>query len=237
MWEGTEFACRDDRAEFRKVDEIIGDDGVMTRFWGPSTIPMLLENDMGVENFYYFLFDYPDEMDSLIKLIHSRMLKAFDCLATGPWESVTLCENTSTYYISPEVYEKYNMPHQRDFVDKVKRNGKTAILHMCGHVRDILHVIRETGCDGIHALTPPPTGNTPWEKALDILGEDLVIISCLDPSIFISGPLDDIGPKLDQLITPRIRESPFILGVFADGICVPQERFEAVSSWFRAHSG
>ena len=161
MWEGMEFVWRDDSMEYKKIEEKIGDDGVMTRFWGPSAIPMLLENDMGVENFYYFLFDYHDEMDALIKLIHSKMLKAFECLANGPWESVTLCENTSTYYISPEIYGKYNMPHQRDFVELMKKNNKTAILHMCGHVRDILHLIKETGCDGIHALTPPPTGNTP----------------------------------------------------------------------------
>jgi len=91
------------------------------------------------------------------------------------------------------------MPHQRDFVEAMHKAGKPAILHMCGHVLALLDLIRETGCDGIHALTPPPTGNTPWEKALDVIDEDLVIIGCLDPTIWISGKIEEIGPTLDRI--------------------------------------
>ena len=123
------------------------------------------------------------------------------------------------------------MPHQHEFVEIMKENGKVAILHMCGHVRLILDLIVETGCDGIHALTPPPTGGTPWEDALDVIGEDLIIFGVLDPSIFASGPVDGIGPALDQLITPRLREANLVLMPAADGISVDYERFLAVKHW------
>ena len=231
MWEGARFTGQEERATFASIESLLGPDGVMTRFWGPSTIPRLLEQDMGTENFYYLMADHPAEMDGLIRTIHERELEAFRILADGPWESVTLVENTSTYYIGPAIYETYNMPHQRDFVEITHRAGKTALLHMCGHVRDILPLIKETKCDGIHALTPPPTGNTPWETALDVLGDDLIILGALDPSIFISGPVDRIGPALDRLITPRLRASPFVLAPFADGIPVELERFMAIKQW------
>jgi uroporphyrinogen-III decarboxylase len=188
--------------------------------------------DMGTQNFYFLLNDHPREMDSLIDLIHRRELDAFKCLAAGPWDSITLCENTSTYYISPAVYRRYNMPHQRDFVQLAHAAGKVALLHMCGHVRDILGDIRQTGCDGIHALTPPPTGNTPWADAWDALGEDFVIIGILDPSIFLLGPVADIAGALDRLMTPGIRRANFVLWAAADGIPVPRERFMAVAEWF-----
>lgn len=231
MWEGAAYHGHDDKPVLTALDNLIGNDGVVTRFWGPSTIPRLLENDIGVENFYFFMNDYPDDMDALIRIMHEKERVAFRLLAEGPWESVTLCENTSTYYISPDVYERYNMPHQREFVEIVRAKGKTALLHMCGHVHGILDLIKETRCDGIHTLTPPPTGNTPWEDALDALGEDLIILSCLDPSVFISGKVEDIGPALDRLITPRLRRSAFALGTYADGIPVPEERFRAVQKW------
>ena len=231
MWEGARFTACDDTEALRAIDRLIGDDGVVTRFWGPSTIPRLLEVDMGVESFYYLLADHPAEMEGLIRTIHERELEAFRILADGPWDSVTLIENTSTYYIGPEIYRRFNMPHQREFVDLVKSRGKAALLHMCGHVGTILPLIKETGCDGIHALTPPPTGNTPWEQALDVLGEDLVIIGCLDPSIFISGRVEDVGPALDALVTPRLRASHFVLAPFADGIRVGLDRFRAVKEW------
>lgn len=233
MWEGATFAGCSDEEPLRALDGLIGDSGVMTRFWGPSTIPRLIEYDMGVEGFYYLLADYPAEVEGLIRTIHERELDAFECLARGPWDSVTLVENTSTYYVSPVVYERFNMPHQRDFVRIVKGRGKVALLHMCGHVRGILPLIKETGCDGIHALTPPPTGDTPWEDALDVLGEDLVIFGCLDPSVFVMGAVDQIGPALDRLVTPRLRQANFVLAPFADGIAVDLRRFEAVKEWVR----
>jgi uroporphyrinogen-III decarboxylase len=236
MWEGATFKGYDDTATLKAINTLIDDDGVVTRFWGPSAIPMLLEEDMGIENFYYLMADDPEEIDGLIRTIHKKHLQAFEHLANGPWDSVTLIENTSTFYISPDIYKQYNMPHQRDFVEAIKRKGKTAILHMCGHVNLLLDLIKETGCDGIHALTPAPTGDTPWEKAMDVLGDDLIIIGALDPSIFVSGPVNDIGPALDQLITPRLKEGNFVLCPFADGIPVALERFEALKHWIEDNS-
>ena len=235
LWEDARFVAHDDNAPLAALDNLVGDSGVVTRFWGPSTIPRLLEYDIGVTNFYYLLADHPDEMDGLIRLLHEREREAFRCLATGPWESVTLCENTSTYYISPDIYRRYNMPHQREFVEMMHAAGKPAILHMCGHVRQLLPLIRETRCDGIHFLTPPPTGDTPWELALDAIGEDLIILGCLDPTVFVAGPVEAIGPALDRLITPRLRRSNFILHPTADGLPVPRESFQAVQQWMEEH--
>lgn len=233
MWEGTTFVAHDDSPVQTALDNLIGDHGVVTRFWGPSAIPRLLEVDMGTENFYYLMADHPAEVEGLIRTIHERELDAFRILATTPCESVTLIENTSTYYISPDIYRRFNMPHQRDFVDIVKKAGKVAILHMCGHVHGILPLIKETGCDGIHALTPPPTGNTPWEDALDVIGEDLIIIGCLDPTIFAAGKISEIPTALDTLITPRLRKANFVLGPMSDGIPTDPQRFYAVRDWIQ----
>jgi uroporphyrinogen-III decarboxylase len=231
MWENAQFMARDDSQAYDRINEIIADDGITTRFWGPSTIPRLLENDMGTENFYYLLWDYPREMEALINTIHERELKAFEILTLGPCDVIILCENTSTFYISPEIYRKYNGPHVRDFVDIVHAAGKTAIIHMCGHVKNILDQIKNTGLDGIHGLTPSPTGDTPWELALDVLGEEQIIIGVLDPTIFLLGLVEEIASALDALYTPRLRRANFILWPAADGISVPVERFQAVADW------
>ncbi len=233
MWEGVSFTQVDDSAAFAALKDLLGEDGVITRFWGPSTIPRLLEQDMGAENFYYMFADHPHEMDALIRAMHRREMDAFKILAAGPCDSVTLVENTSTFYISPDIYRRYNMPHQRDFVDAVHAAGKTAIIHMCGHVRGLLPLIRETGLDGIHALTPPPTGDTPWETALDEIGEDLIIFGCLDPTIFASGKIAEIPAALDALITKRLRNANFVLAPMADGIAVDPARFQAIADWVR----
>lgn len=231
MWEQAKFVSHDDTEVFNILENLVGENGLVVRFWGPSTIPRLLEIDMGTLNFYYLLNDYPEEMKKLIETIHEKEKEAFKILSKGPCDCVILVENTSTHYISPQIYKRFNMVHQQEFVEAIKNSGKTAILHMCGQVKNILPLIKETGCDGIHALTPPPTGDTPWELALDILGEDTIIISALDPTVFLLKGLDEIPNALDLLITERLKRANFILGVFADGIRVEAERFYAISQW------
>ncbi len=231
MWEDAEYIKHDDTEVFNSLERLVGQDGVITRFWGPSAIPMLIEFDMGLNNFYYLLADFPEEMKNLIEIIHEKQKKAFEILAQTPCSCVILVENTSTYYISPEVYKRFNMLHQQDFVKTIKKAGKVAILHMCGHVKNILHLIKETGCDGIHALTPPPTGDTPWELALEILGEETVIIGAVSPSAFLPNKIQDIPAALDRFVNKRLKKANFILGFFADGLRVEPERFYAISRW------
>ena len=70
---------------------------------------------------------------------------------------------------------------------------------------------------------------------MDVLGDELIIFGALDPSIFVSGPVDDIGPALDQLVTPRLRAGNFVLCPFADGVPVALERFETLKRWLEAN--
>ncbi len=231
IWAETTLKKSDDLPVYERVTSEIGDYGVVTRFWGPSTIPMLLEEDMGMIHFYDMYAQHPDELAALITTIHDKHLEAFEILAQGPCDIVILIENTDINYIHPEIYRKYNGMHVKDFVDIIHKAGKTAIIHMCGHVRGLLDQIRMTGLDGVHALTPSPTGDTSAELALDELGDDLIIIGTLDPTIFCLGPIEGIGQALDRLYTPRLRRSNFILCAGADGIVVPLERFNALADW------
>ncbi len=231
-WEASYYEPVDDADAYARDDALIGDAGVSVLFPGPTAIPYLLESAVGMENFYYLLDDYPDLMEALIHTIQACDRQRFALLAAHPCPTAILCENTSTRYISPGIYARYNLPAQRDFVDAMHAAGKTALLHMCGHVRDLLPLIKETGTDGIHALTPPPLGDCPWEEALDVLGDDLIIFGLLTPDIFHALPPAEVGPALDRLITPRVAASPFVLTLFADGIPVPLERFLLIKDWW-----
>jgi hypothetical protein len=236
-WEDAYYEDADEQAAYDAIDAGVGEDGITCLFIPPSVIPHLLEEAIGIEQFYYLLADYPDEMGALIRLMQEKELTRFELCTHTPCDAIILTENTSTRYISPAVYEKYNLSSQRSFVEACHRAGKKGILHMCGHVKLLLELIKETGTDGIHALTPAPTGDCSWEDALDVLGDDLIIIGILTPDIFHQFPLKDVGPALDRCITPRVRESRFILALGADGTPVPLDRFLAVRDWVESRSG
>jgi len=230
-WEEAYYEAVDESAAYETNEAAAGDDGITCLSIPPSVVPHLLEEAIGMEQFYYLVADYPEEMDALIRLMQEKELSRFELCSHTLCDAAILIENTSTRYISPSIYERYNLPSQCAFVDACHRTGKTAILHMCGHIGGLLDLIKTTGADGIHGLTPAPTGDCSWEKALDVLGEELIIVGALTPDIFHQLPLDEIGPALDRLITHRVRRSRFILALGADGTAVPVERFLAVRDW------
>jgi hypothetical protein len=238
LWESARYESKDDAARtLADVEGRIEEDGVAALFPGPSAIPHLLEEAMGVEAFYYAMCDHPEEMAGLVRTIQEKDHERFELIAELPCDVAILCENTSTRYISPAVYEQFNLPSQRDFVEVMHAAGKVAILHMCGHVRGLLPLIRQTGTDGIHALTPPPLGDCPWEEALDELGEDCVILAALPVSEWLQPPLGEVKARLDRLIAPRLVKANFLPIAFADGIAVPAERFLAIRDWAESCRG
>jgi len=239
MWEATRYEETDGGgAAFARAEAAIGEDGLYLPTLGPSPVQQLLELDMGLVAFYGLLQDAPREVEGLMDAMQHARLQEWEITARhSPAPALIAVENTSTTMISPAMYRRYSLPQLRDIVEVCHRQGKLAVFHMCGHLRDLLPVIRETGLDGINALTPPPHGDTTIAHALDVCGEDFIIMGgILDGSVFQAPAVTraHLHRTLDELYTPRVRRARLLLWCVADGLPTPLERFEAVGEWFRA---
>ena len=98
----------------------------------------------------------------------------------------------------------------------------------------LLPTIRETGLDGINAVTPPPVGDTEYEDVLDAYGDDFVPLGAvLSPTVFHRAGLgpEELHAFLDRLYTPRLRRAHMVLWLAADGLATPLERFQAAQQW------
>lgn len=236
IWESLRYEEQAGAAEsYARVEQALGDTGICADRPQPSPVQELLENDMGMLAFYYLLDDYPREMEKLLEVMHTRRLEEYEITARVSRNQVIIpMENTSSRLTSPAVYAKYSFPQIRDYVDIIHKHGKKAVIHMCGHLKALLGVIGKTGLDGINGLTPPPFGDTPFEDALDRLGEDIIILGGAFPSDIFHGAhltYEKLALALERLYTPRIRKANFLLSVQAD-IPTELERFEMVRKWF-----
>lgn len=224
---------------FRRADSAIGDRGLYFPTTAPSPVQELIEEQMGLATFYYLLHDHTEEVEELLAVMHSRRLEEYDLLTRRtPAEAIIPVENTSSTLTSPAIYERYSLPQLRDYIAVAHAHGKKVILHMCGLLRNLLPVIRRTGLDGYNAMTPPTIGDTPFEYALDVLGDDVVIIGgFLSGNVFQKPGVtkDEIWRALDELYTPRIRRAHLVLCLQADGIPTPLERFLAVRDWMEKY--
>ena len=240
VWQHTSYHLCDQRelrASWTRAEEAIGDDGLFAFTFGPTPVQQLLQLDMGLENFYCLLMDHEAEMVDLLGVMQARQRQEWELAAAAmPGELAIIVENTSTTMISPDLYQRLSVPQVRDFVEIMHRHGKKAVIHMCGHLRDLLVHMKPIGFDGINMLTPPPTGNTPFEDALDVLGDDLLIFPGLLPEALFSRP--HFSPQhlhrgMDQLHTSRLGRAHIFYHVVADGLPTPIEHFYAVRDWFQ----
>ena len=229
----------EDNETYGRMNRAISDAGIYTPAVGPSAVQQLIEYEMGPENFYYLLEDHRKDVEEAIESFQALRRAEYDIIARRmPFPAVITVENTSTNLISPAIYRKYSQRHMTEFVDIMHRHGKKAILHMCGLIKNLLEDIKATGLDGIHALTPPTIGDTPFERALDIFGEKLIIFGCSDSSVFHKPGVtrDEIFDSLNRTFTDRLRRANFILLVVADGLPTPVERYFYIKEWMDKHA-
>lgn len=139
----------------------IGEKGILSTPLGTSPFMVLLQDYIGVENTYFFLSDYREEMKELMDLMHRQNLKCVETLAKeSECDVIVAVENTSTTLLSPSVFRKYCYGCLKEYGDITREHGKFFELHMCGLLKDLLPVIETLPADSIEAFSAPPVGNT-----------------------------------------------------------------------------
>jgi uroporphyrinogen-III decarboxylase len=193
----------DFRAARKRIDNL-GDDGLVAYFGIRSPLPMLLEELAGLETGILLLNDYPETFESLLDAIHIKNMELYQIVAESPFEFAIGVEDTSTTMISPRMFKQYVMPYLNDYAEILHSGNKIHGVHMCGHLKGLLSMLRELDVDGLESVTPPPTGNLELPEAMRALGDKLFIIGGLDaPSIQHQSP-----EGVDQCVRRLLSEIP-----------------------------
>jgi uroporphyrinogen-III decarboxylase len=173
-------------SDFIRISAEIGDDGIATTPSPISPFQMLLEVELGVEQFHYFLIDYPDELEALMRVMHAKNLEACEIIAESPAEVVIIYENTSTSYISPPMFTQYILEHLNEYADLYHEAGKIVLIHACGTLKDIVEELGIGRYDGVCDIAPPPTGDLELAEAKEVWGNRKVATGGIDATAFVS---------------------------------------------------
>ena len=167
----------------------------------------------GVEPLMYQVFDHERELTDLFEVMHERNLEACRIAAACPGiRMVRPIEDTSQHLSSPEMFRKFIRPHMQEMGEIIRAAGKLYIPHMCGHLADMLPILRDMAIDGIEAITPPPTGNCPVPLARKILGPERVLIGGIDPTRYALSAPDAFERTVRELLDTMKDDPRFILG-------------------------
>lgn len=160
----SDATCEFDSIQFDQasaVMETIGEDGIATTGIGVSPLMDWIQHLAGIENAHLMLWDYREDVESLFREMHAFLCRRAEIIvAKCPAPVVYSVENTSTTLISPALFRRYCYGHLLDYGNIVSSAGKLHVLHMCGHLRDVLADVARLPAAGIEAFTSPPVGNT-----------------------------------------------------------------------------
>jgi len=171
---------------FQEMDRQIGEDGLAAASSPTSPFQTLMELQLGVQQFYYFLADHPSEIEETLEVCHIKNLEACRIIADSPAQVVIIYENTSTSYMSPWMFSKYVLPHLNEYSDLYHQAGKIVLIHACGKLKDVAGLLATGRYDGVCDMAPAPTGDLDLVEAKQRWGNSLVAMGGIDCTSFIS---------------------------------------------------
>ena len=197
---------------FQKEVDYIGNDGLASAS-GPSTpIMRLLQREMGIETFYYYLNDYPKEIEEILDIMHERNKKIYHIIIKSPAEVIIDYENSSTTLFSPQIFDRYCLNQINEYANIVKQAGKIYLTHMCGKLDKIMNLLSQGKQDGIIDVSPAPTGDFNIAEALKSWGKTKVVMGGIDATAFTQLSVDGIKKYVRDLLRQIGPANNFILG-------------------------
>lgn len=177
-----------------------------------------------------YLLD-PDLCHEIFEHIGSRLLDFYTTISSI--DSVGACVVTDDWgfktqtMFPPEMMQKYVFPYTKKIVQAIHSQGKQAILHSCGNLRDIMDVIIEDlKLDGKHSFEDEIY---PVEEAIDWWQDRIAIMGGMDMDFLCRKSPEEIYDRSTRLLEKTFDQGGYALGS-GNSISsyVPRENYQAM---------
>jgi len=163
---------------------------------------------MGIEKGIYALYDWPDQINTFFEKLEENHDRLIDIINQSPIEIINFGENIHAGTMSPAIFSKYHLPACQKRCDKLHAAGKFVCSHWDGDTRALLKFAKETGLDGIEAITPKPQGDVSLYEIKEALGEEMFLLDGL-PAIYFDDTyseevLLECAQNIIDLFAPRL---------------------------------
>ena len=148
------------KARYDRLAEVmgwIGEAGIGDMVVGYTPLLRILVEWVGIERGIYMLVDHPREMEHLMEIAAAADDAVFEIVAGAPGCNIVIVgDNMDTRYVSPDMYERYCLPHYQRRTEFLHSHGKIVSTHMDGSIRALFPYLPDTGFDYIDGCTPAP---------------------------------------------------------------------------------
>lgn len=178
----------------------------------PSTQNLIVET-MGTEEAIYAIYDYPETVEKYFKVLdesHERLINVIN--SQNKIEIINFGDNIHGGILPPGLFKKYVLPIYQKRNELLHKSGKFTHAHWDGDVKPLLSYLKETGLDGIEALTPKPQGDVTLEEMKEAVGGNMILLdgiaALLFNELYSEEQLIDQTKRIIELFAPKL-----ILGI------------------------
>lgn len=160
----------------------IGERAAPSIFIPRINIMRIVIDFMGFENALTGLYEFPAEMESLIRTINETDDAVLDTVCACPIEIINFGDNVHQALCPPPVFEQWVLPEYQRRNERLHAAGKKTYPHWDGDCGQLLPYAQACGFDGIEAITPVPQGDVTLEQVRDALGDLIMVdgVPCTD---------------------------------------------------------
>lgn len=204
--ENTDWAW--DQEQFDALQAEAGDLGEPTMFMPRMNIQSLYIEKMGSQNGIYAVYDWPDTVERYFAALEESHDRLIDVINASPVDIINFGENVHGGTLPPKWFAKYHLPACQRRSERLHAAGKWICSHWDGDVKALLPFARDTGLDGIEAITPYPQGDVTLEETREALGDDMFLLDGI-PAIFFDKTfsvetLIECTERVIELFAPKL---------------------------------
>jgi hypothetical protein len=207
-WREAHTTWEWDQAAYERALREVGDLGAPTMYMPRMNVQSLYIEKMGTQSGIYALYDWPRTVEAYFRALEESHDRLIAVINASPVEIINFGENVHAGTLSPELFREHHLPACRRRCEKLHAAGKFVCSHWDGDCAPILEYARETGLDGIEAVTPKPQGDVTLEEIKAGLGDELFLIDGI-PAVYFDATfsvetLAVCTQRLLELFAPRL---------------------------------
>lgn len=165
-----------DAEAYAAQDAELGDRAAPTLYVPRHNVQRLIIQYTGFEGFHYLYHDHPAEVGRLLETIERTDDLFYDVVCACPVEIINFGDNVAAEFVNPAIFEKWYLPRYQRRAAQLQAAGKKCHAHWDGAVKPLLPYIKDTGMDGIEALTPLPQGDVTLEEMRAAMAADQILV-------------------------------------------------------------
>jgi hypothetical protein len=209
-----------ERAEFVPLFEhiaadqkMLGDNGFVVPCLHRIPFQQLLLEYLGEMQLFAAIYDHPDLIDRLIKVLDQQYMEIIRQLSELEVIYVELPDNLDGMMTNPRLFEQYSLSYYQKYTAALHAQGKKVGCHTDGNIKQLLDLLAQSGLDVCESFSPSPLTECTFEEAWATWQHGPLIWGGIPSPILEERTSEDEFQEYVHRLLQTIGNKPIILGV------------------------